>query len=98
MTLGDVAWQRLTKGFSYVRIFLLQASQGVARIRARLEEVVVRVPIEDGKTIAAIYREAEILDRADESTGVLLTARIPAPLLGRLRSRKGVQVDPVAAS
>lgn len=66
----------------------------VARIRARLEEVVVRVPVEDGQAIAAIYREAEIIDRADENTGVLITARIPAPLLGRLRSREGVYVEP----
>jgi GTP-binding protein HflX len=70
----------------------------VARIRARLQEVVVRVPVEDGQTLAAIYREAEVIERADEGTGVLLTVRIPAPLLGRLRRLKGVHVQPVAAS
>ena len=70
----------------------------VARIRARLQEVVVRVPVEDGQTLAAIYREAEVIERADEGTGVLLTVRIPAPLLGRLRRLEGVQVQPVAAS
>ncbi|HIC53837.1 MAG TPA: GTPase HflX, partial [Gemmatimonadetes bacterium] len=67
----------------------------VARIRARLQEVVVRVPVEDGQTLAAIYREAEVIERADEGTGVLLTVRIPAPLLGRLRRLKGVHVQPV---
>ena len=70
----------------------------VARIRAQLEEVVVRVPVADGRAIAAIYREAEVIDRSDENTQVLLTARIPAPLLGRLRNREGVQVEPVTAS
>lgn len=70
----------------------------VARIRARLQEVVVRVPVEDGQTLAAIYREAEVIERADEGTGVLLTVRIPAPLLGRLRGLEGVHVQPVAAS
>lgn len=70
----------------------------VARIRARLQEVVVRVPVEDGQTLAAIYREAEVIERADEGTGVLLTVRIPAPLLGRLRRLEGVHVQPVAAS
>ena len=70
----------------------------VARIRARLQEVVVRVPVEDGQTLAAIYREAEVIERADEGTGVLLTVRIPAPLLGRLPRLEGVHVQPVAAS
>ena len=70
----------------------------VARLCARLEQVVVCVPVADGQTIAAIYREAEIIDRADEDTRVLLTARIPAPLLGRLRRIEGVQVEPVAPS
>jgi len=70
----------------------------VARIRAQLEEVVVRVPVEDGKVIAAIYREAEVIDRTDEDTCVFLTARIPAPLLGRLRNREGLQVEPATAS
>jgi GTP-binding protein HflX len=70
----------------------------VARIRARLVEVLVRVPVEDGQTIAAIYREAEVIERADEDEDVLLTARIPAPLLGRLRSLDGVQVQAVASS
>ncbi len=70
----------------------------IARIRARLEEVVVRVPVEDGQAIAAIYRESEIIDRADENRDVLIIARIPAPLLGRLRSREGVHVEPAPAS
>jgi len=69
----------------------------VARIRARLSEVLVRVPVEDGQTIAALYREAEIIERTDENTVVLLTARIPAPLLGRLRRRGGVEVEPVSS-
>jgi GTP-binding protein HflX len=69
----------------------------VARIRARLSEVLVRVPVEDGQTIAALYREAEIIGRTDENTVVLLTARIPAPLLGRLRRRGGVEVEPVSS-
>ena len=70
----------------------------VARIRARLEEVVVRLPVADGQAIAAIYREAEVIDRTAENTYVFLTARIPAPLLGRLRNREGVQVEPATAS
>ena len=68
----------------------------VARIRARLQEVVVRVPVEDGQTLAAIYREAEVIE--PQVSGVLLTVRIPAPLLGRLRRLEGVHVQPVAAS
>jgi len=70
----------------------------VARIRARLEEVVVRLPVADGQAIAAIYREAEVIDRTAENTYIFLTARVPAPLLGRLRNREGVQVEPATAS
>ena len=67
-----------------------------ARVQARLAHVVVRVPVVDGEAIAALYREAEVTSRVDESTTVSLTARVPAALLGRLAGRRGVVVEDVA--
>ncbi|MDH3272781.1 MAG: GTPase HflX, partial [Gemmatimonadota bacterium] len=54
----------------------------LTRARGRLARVVVTIPVQDGETIAAVYREGEVTDRADESMCVALTARIPVDLLG----------------
>jgi hypothetical protein len=43
-----------------------------------------------------LYDEAEILDRLDEGTTVSITARVPAPLLGRLHAREDIRVEEVA--
>jgi GTPase len=67
----------------------------VARIRSRMTEVVVHLPVSDGQAIAALYREAEVTDRVDDRMIVSLRARVPAPLLGRLSAREGVRVEPV---
>ena len=67
-----------------------------ARMQSRLEHVVVRVSVADGETIAALYREAEVVGRVDDDFEVTLTARVPAALLGRLARRKGVTVEAVA--
>ena len=68
----------------------------LTRVRGRLARVVVSVPVVDGETIAAIYREGEVTERTDESMRVSLTARIPVELLGRLNGRKDVSVQEVA--
>jgi GTP-binding protein HflX len=67
-----------------------------ARIRSRLSRVVVHIPVADGQTISALYDKAEILDRLDEGTTVSITARVPAPLLGRLHAREDIRVEEVA--
>jgi GTP-binding protein HflX len=67
-----------------------------ARLQARLAHVRVSVPVADGEAIAAVYREAEVTGRQDDDAMVLLTARVPASLLGRLTGRKGVIVEDVA--
>ena len=66
-----------------------------ARLRARLAHVVVHISSSDGETVAEVYREAEVLARTDEDSTVSLTARVPAPLLGRLATRSGVRVEGV---
>lgn len=67
-----------------------------ARVRSQLAHVVVRVPVADGETIAALYREGEVMARVDENMQVSLTARVPRGLLGRLVGRPGIVVEEVA--
>ena len=64
-----------------------------ARLHARLAHVVVHVPVADGEAIAALYREAEVTGRVDESMTVSLRARVPKDLLGRLSHREGVRIE-----
>ena len=66
-----------------------------ARMQSLREHVVVHVPVADGEAIAALYREAEVVGRVDGDSEVVLTARVPAAVLGRLASRKGVTVESV---
>jgi len=51
----------------------------------------IRVPVSDGKLLAALHRDAEILDQKQTNGVVTLRARIEARLLGRLR-HEGVEV------
>jgi GTP-binding protein HflX len=67
-----------------------------ARIRGRLARVVLRIPVSDGASIAAVYREGEVMDRSDDRLAVSLTARVPRELLGRLSGREGIVVEEVA--
>ena len=68
----------------------------LARLRLMLREVRVDLPVRDGEALAAIYREGEILNRADGETLIELTVRLPAALLGRLSRRAGVRIRDVA--
>jgi GTPase len=61
------------------------------RLKAVRATVTVVLPASDGKTLAELYREGEVLERADEGSSVTLRLRLPAPALGRLRGR-GVEV------
>ena len=45
-----------------------------ARMRARLAQVVVTLPVTDGEALAALYREGEVLSRADEDGSVVVEA------------------------
>lgn len=67
-----------------------------ARVQARLAHVVVHLPSTDGEGIAALYREGEVVARADENTKVSLTAWVPRAVLGRIAARSGVTVEDVA--
>jgi GTP-binding protein HflX len=73
---------------------------GVAPLRAVLRTSAqamrpvarVRVPLADGRLLAELHREAEVLGLVQTNGVVEVTARIEARLLGRLR-RDGVAVD-----
>jgi GTP-binding protein HflX len=65
----------------------------LAQLRLQRPEVRVSIPVEDGETLASVYREGEVLGRADRDARVELVARLPVAALGRLRGRAGVRVD-----
>ena len=64
-----------------------------ARMQARLSHVVVRLPVTDGQALAVLYQEGEVMARVDEDGAVVVTARIPLALLGRLQARAGVDIE-----
>ena len=51
----------------------------------------IRVPLEDGKLLAGLHRDAEVLEQVQTDGVVVVTARIEARLLGKLR-QNGVDV------
>ena len=51
----------------------------------------IRIPVSDGRLLATLHRDAEILEQQQTNGVVTLRARIEARLLGRLR-REGVEV------
>ena len=52
----------------------------------------IRVPVSDGKLLAELHRETEVLVQRAEDGVMVITARVEAPLLGRLR-REGIDVE-----
>ena len=74
-------------------------SDGVASLRHALKASAqalrpiaqIRVPLGDGKLLAALHRDAEVLEQTQTDGVVAVTARIEARLLGKLR-RDGVEV------
>ena len=65
------------------------------RVRGRLRRVRVHLPVADGKTLAALYREGEVLSRTQVDGTVEVVARVPASLAGRLSTTRGVRVAAV---
>jgi 50S ribosomal subunit-associated GTPase HflX len=66
-----------------------------ARARTRFAQVVVRVPASDGQTLAELHRDGEVLGSQEEDGSMLVTARVPQALRGRLAARRGVEVKGV---
>jgi len=65
---------------------VLRASAQALRPVAR-----IRVPLGDGRLLAALHRDAEVMAEAQVDGVVEVTARVEAWLLGKLR-RSGVDV------
>ena len=51
----------------------------------------VKVPVSDGKLLASLHRDAEVVEQVQEDGVMKVTVRVEAKLLGRLR-REGVEV------
>ena len=61
------------------------------RIRARLRRVSVELPAGEGKALATLYEEAEVLSRSQEGCTVTVVAKASPALIGRLRAQGGVR-------
>ncbi len=68
----------------------------LARIRAALHSVQVVLKVTDGGTLAALYREGEVVKTMRDDSALTVTARLPASALGRLQAR-GIEILEVAA-
>jgi GTP-binding protein HflX len=63
------------------------------RLRRLRPTVLVEIPVTDGRTLAEVYRGAEVLERSDRDMRVVLRVRVPAATLGRWRSQPGMSVQ-----
>jgi GTP-binding protein HflX len=63
-----------------------------ARIRAGLREIRVSLPAGDGETLAALYREGEVLAQRGDGGRVEVDVRLPAAFVGRLLGRAGIEI------
>jgi GTP-binding protein HflX len=59
-----------------------------ARVRARFPRVDIRIPLGDGHWLALLHREGEVLETRTEPPFMIVRARIPATLYGRLQQAK----------
>ncbi len=62
---------------------LKRALLAQARLRKPLSEI--RLPLHDGRLLAEIHREAEVLEQRHEGEELVLTARLGESLAGKLR-------------
>jgi GTP-binding protein HflX len=68
------------------------------RCAADRPSVELSIPITDGRTLAEVYREADVFGRTDTDSAVVLKARVPADSLGRWRRIKGVAIKGLSES
>jgi len=64
----------------------------MARVRARMARFKVSVPAEDGETLAALYREGEVLGQEGNGARVEVDVRLPEALRGRLARKQGIEI------
>ena len=63
-----------------------------ARIRTLLVPVEVRIPASEGEWVATMHREGEVEATSTDQSMLVVQARLPAALVGRLRARPGVAI------
>ncbi len=68
------------------------------RCAADRPSVELSIPITDGRTLAEVYREADVFGRTDTDSAVVLKARVPVDSLGRWRRIKGVAIKGLSES
>lgn len=56
-----------------------------AGVRACRPRVTLEIPPGEGALLARVHREGEVLEQQDNGMSIRLTARLPEPLIGRLR-------------
>ena len=62
------------------------------RIRARMRRVTVEMPAGEGKALATLYEEGEVLSSSQDGHTLTVVAKASPALIGRLRARNGVRV------
>jgi GTP-binding protein HflX len=68
------------------------------RVRAQMEAVTLRIPARDGEALATAYREGEVLEARSEGGDMIVEARLPDAVLGRLRQRAGISLEDAESS
>ncbi len=61
-------------------------------LRQRWPTVVLTLPAVEGRILAEIYREGEVLQREERGERISVTARLPEQILGRLREHQDVTI------
>ncbi len=69
----------------------------LGRIRTALRSVRVVLDATDGRTLAELYREGEVVKTTHDGSAMAVTARLPAPALGRLHARGDVEIVEIDA-
>jgi GTP-binding protein HflX len=63
-----------------------------ARVRATFPRIEMSLPAGAGEVLATVHREGEVLSMQENGTRLYVTARVPEPLLGRLRQDPEVEL------
>lgn len=67
----------------------------LARVRSRMAHVEILLPAAEGEILAAVHREGEVMGMERNGVRLRLRARVPAPLLGRLRQIPDVELSEI---
>ena len=75
----------------------LEPLRSALRERMRTDRPMVHItlPAKDGRTLAEVYREGEVLERRQNGRSIELTARVPAAVVGRWRRKQSVRASGV---